>query len=334
MDDRSVLITGGSGFVGGALVSVFAERGWRGVVSSRSGAQGGARALPPGWRRALRGELLDGSDAFAPDLFVHLEVKQHVFHPTAEDLADFTSVNVKGTEAWLDWCAARGVKRFVFLSTIKAVEPEGPGPVDETTPVRPGSTPYGRSKWEAEARVRAWAAADPERSALILRPAVVYGPGNEGNIAAMVEGIDRGRFCLVGANTNRKALVSLRNLAAAVRHLAEQKSAGCETYFVTDAETLSVREIAEAAAALLGGRRVPTIPPAAARLLAGIGDVFGRITGRTFPINGSRLRALLEETDFRCGKLVGTGFRHPQTFREGMREMIAARAASSEDDRE
>ena len=307
------------------MVSVFAESGWRGVVSSRTGAQGGAQALPPGWRRALRGELLGGNDAFAPDLLVHLEVKQHVFHPTAEDLADFTSVNVKGTEAWLDWCAARGVKRFVFLSTIKAVEPEGPGPVDETTPVRPGSTPYGRSKWEAEARVRAWAAADPERSALILRPAVVYGPGNEGNIAAMLEGIARGRFCLVGPNANRKALVSLPNLAAAVRFLTDAAVPGCETYFITDAEIRSVREIAETAAALLGRRRVPTIPLAAGRCLARAGDIYGRLTGRTFPINSSRLQALLEETDFRCGKLLAAGFRHPQTFDEGMRELIAAR---------
>ena len=325
MDNQSVLITGGGGFVGRALTRVFAGAGWRGAVSSRSADAGTVAALPGGWHRALRGDLLGGAEGWSPDVLVHLEVKQHVFHATEADLAEFTSVNVDGTAAWLEWCALRGVKHFVFLSTIKAVEPVAPGPVDETTPVRPGTTPYGRSKWEAESRVRAWAAADPERSALILRPAVVYGPGNEGNIAAMLEGIARGRFCLVGPNANRKALVSLPNLAAAVRFLTDAAVPGCETYFITDAEIRSVREIAETAAALLGRRRVPTIPLAAGRCLARAGDIYGRLTGRTFPINSSRLQALLEETDFRCGKLLAAGFRHPQTFDEGMRELIAAR---------
>src|SRR5207248_2899299 len=117
----------------------------------------------------------------------------------------------------------------------------------------PNETPYGASKWEAEQRVRAWVAADSRRSALILRPAVIYGPGSTANVAAMVQALRKGRFFLVGKNDNRKSLASVRNVVAAVIHLLPRIDPGrCEVYNVTDAETLSVRELDGRIRALMG----------------------------------------------------------------------------------
>ena len=325
-------MTGGTGFVGQGLVQALAKAGRPGVVSTRAlpakgavGVAAAAESLPENWQWMRRGTIFQ--EGVGPvDAVFHLEVKQHVFQPTAADLAEFPAVNVSGTQAWLDWCTVHGVKRFIHFSTIKAVEAEkGPGPVDERSRERPGDTPYGRSKWEAEERVQAWAAADPTRSALILRPAVVYGPGNSGNIAAMVDAVARGRFCFIGKNANVKSLVSRTNLVAAALHLVARMRPGCEVFYVTDKETVTVRALVDLVRARLGGRRVPTLPRAVAGGLAVFGEVFGRVTGRTFPINRSRLEALTEETWFSCEKLQQTGFRHPQSLEAGIQEMIEAR---------
>ena len=84
------------------------------------------RNLPAGWTGAPRQTLLDTPDAPPAAIadihaIVHLEVKQHIPRPTPADIGDFTTVNVDGTRAWLDWAARHGIHRFVLLSSIKAV---------------------------------------------------------------------------------------------------------------------------------------------------------------------------------------------------------------------
>lgn len=313
------LVTGATGFVGQSLVGFLSISGRRGFAVSRRGNAD----VPEGWRPVKKESALAGTGN-GTQVVVHLEVKQHVLNPTPEDIAGFQEVNVEGTREWLDWCEREEVKRFVYFSTIKAVEVDWrqPGGVSEDQPERPGETPYGRSKWEAEQLVRKWVAADPERSALIIRPAVVYGSGNTANIYAMVDGIARGRFALIGRNDNVKSVVSKRNLAAAAIHLVDQMRPGCEVFYVTDQESMTVREMADTVGTLLEGRKIPTLPPPFASVAACAGDLFTRLSGRTFPVTSSRLKALTETTHFSCEKLLGTGFIHPQTLRAGLEEMV------------
>lgn len=304
-----LIVTGSSGFVGRHLVAALEAAGHDGLAVSRHYAAGQAGA----WTTATRGAVLNQKTASC-DVLVHLEVMQHVPHPTARDLAAFEAVNVGGTKEWLDWAGRQGVRRFVHFSTIKAVNAAPVGATDESA-AGPHPTPYGASKWRAEALVRDWVREDPARSALILRPAVVYGPGNRANVAAMVAAIRRGRFFLIGRNENVKSLVSVGNLAAAVVHLLPRFTPGAaETYNVTDAESVSVRELDRRIRALLGKPgNSPSLPYPAARVLAGVGDLVFRVTGRPFPLNSSRLAALLETTHFSCARLCATGFRHPET---------------------
>ena len=100
--------------------------------------------------------------------------------------------------------------------------------------------------------MREWAAADVCRAALILRPAVVYGPGNTANLFALVDAIARGRFFLAGSNDNRKSLVAVQNVVAAVEHLAARMQPGVELFYLVDRESFSVREIAGMVARALG----------------------------------------------------------------------------------
>lgn len=313
-----LLVTGARGFVGQGLLPWLARQGFSGIATGSEPP----RDLPEGWQGAARGDVLgDRRDVGSVDAVVHMEVRQHVPRPTAADEAEFEQINVGGTRDWLDWAAARSLGRFVFVSTIKAVA-SGDGPCLESTPLTP-NTPYGRSKAAAEGLVRDWAAANPTREAVILRPAPVYGPGNEANLAAFVRQIIAGKPCLIGRGDTQKSIVSRTNLAAAIAFAAKTARPGCEVFNVSDRETLSLRELANLVATLAHAPPPRSIPGPLAGLVAPLGNVFETLTGRDFPLTTSRLRSIRETSIFPCDKLVAAGYVHPQSTREGLTEMLA-----------
>lgn len=318
----NLLVTGARGFVGQGLLAFLHGRGTSGIATGRSAPE----ALPAGWHGRTRTAVLQERHASPIDAIVHLEVKQHVPRPTPADAAEFAAVNVGGTREWLEWATRQGVSRFVFLSSIKAVAP-GSGPMPEDSPAERAS-PYGRSKAEAETAVREWAAADSRRTAVILRPAPVYGPGNEANLAAFVRQILAGKPCLIGRGETRKSVVSRTNLCAVIAFAAEKPGPGCHVFHVSDPDTLSLAELAAMIAKLAGARPPRRIPGWLAAAAAPLGDAIETITGRDFPLTSARLRAIRETTIFPCDKLLAAGFRHPQTTREGLAEMIAWARAS------
>lgn len=312
-----LIVTGASGFVGRGLVPALAARGHVGIATGRVAPEN----LPAGWVGRSRDDVLAGAASLAAiDAIIHLEVKQHVPRPTAGDIADFQRVNVEGTQAWTDWAAEHDVRRFILVSSIKAVG-SGHGPQCEAQASAP-DTPYGGSKAAGERVVDAWSKAQAGRIATILRAAPVYGPGNEANLAAFVRQIRRGRPCMVGAGEVRKSVVGRGNLCAAIAFMLGRTETGCEIYNVSDAETLSVAALARLVAGLGGWPAPKTMPATLATLLAPLGDAVVGLTGRDFPLTTSRLKAIREESVFPCDKLVAAGFQHPSRMQDGLLEMI------------
>ena len=214
-----IVVTGASGFIGRGLLAGLSAAGHGGWATGREPPP----QVPEGWQSLRRADLLaDKVAAAGAEAIVHLEVKHHVPRPQPADVRAFHETNVGGTEEWLRWAGRQGVRRFVHVSSIKAAPPGesreqvagGTGPAD-SAPVLPAA-PYGRSKALAEAAVRDWAAAAADRAAVILRPAPVYGPGNEANLAAFVRQVSAGRPCLIGAGDAPKSVVSRTNVVAAI----------------------------------------------------------------------------------------------------------------------
>lgn len=298
------VVTGASGFVGRHLLRLLTDHGHTGIATGRTPPAD----LPSGWTPAARSDLLRAASRDC-EAVIHLEVKQHVPRPTAVDIETFEAVNVKGAREWLAWAARNDVKRFVLASSIKAADPDGP---------------YGESKARAEEAAKEWAATDPARSATILRPAPIYGPGNEANLAAFVRQVIAARPCLVGNGAVRKSVVSVGNVVAAIEFAAGRAEPGCAVFAVTDPATLSLRELATLIAELAGSPSPRSIPRLLAQCAAPVGDLIAAITGREMPLTTARLRALDEESDFASDGLLAAGFQHPQTTREGLEELVRA----------
>ncbi len=269
-----VLVTGANGFVGRALVPLLAERGhWvRAAVRNEGTAVAGAAdtvavgGIGPGtgWGRAL-----DGIDAVA-----HLAARVHVMSDTAADpLAAFRAVNTAGTLRLAEESAAAGVRRLVFLSSVKALVDESqPWPLDAATLPAPHS-PYGVSKREAECGL-ADIAARTGLEVAVIRPPLVYGPGVAGNFRSLLAVVSSGLPLPLGGLDNRRSLIFVGNLADAVVLCLTHPDAPGGHFLVQDGQPLSTAELVRAIGAALG--RPARLIPVPAGLLA----LGARLTGK------------------------------------------------------
>lgn len=247
-----VLVTGATGFVGATLVSrlVDSER-----FSVRAAVRRESGELLAGVEQIATGDLTPNTDwqqaLVGVDAVVHLAARVHVMHDQVIDpLAEFRKVNVAGTERLARMAAAAGVRRFVFLSSVK-VNGEGRSvPYAETDPSKP-EDPYGVSKWEAE-QILHEIATDAGLKVVILRPPLVYGPGVKANFLKLLQLVERGIPLPLATVNNCRSLIYLENLINAIIVCISHPKAAGQTYMVSDGEDISTPELIRRMADALG----------------------------------------------------------------------------------
>lgn len=250
-----VLLTGSTGFVGRGLLKKMVSDGyWDLVTAVRSQSVSCAYkqvesltvaelGADTDWRKALKGV----------DAVIHCAARAHVIHENvANPLAAFRKVNVEGTMSLARQAARAGVRRFIFISTIK-VNGEGTllgVPYVSDTPPAP-MDPYGVSKMEAEMGLRALAA-ETGMEVVIIRPALVYGPGVKANFLSMMRILNKGIPLPLGAIYNRRSLVALDNLVDLILICIDHPDAANQTFLVSDGDDLSTTELLRRMAMALG----------------------------------------------------------------------------------
>jgi nucleoside-diphosphate-sugar epimerase len=268
--ERTAFVTGGSGFLGSALVRRLRREGWAVRALARS-AEAATRVERVG-AEPVRGDLDDPSALRAGASGCEL-----AFHAaaTVSDWApreDYVRVNVEGTRKVIEACRAAGVRRLVQVGTEAALMAGEPlRMVDERAPLRPDSKcGYCASKAMAERLVR-----DANGGALetvVVRPRLVWGPGDTTVLPALVEAAERGRFAWLGGGRHRTSTTYVDNAVEGLVLGAERGRSG-EAYFVTDGEPVVFREFVTD---LLGTRGIDppdrTLPLALARALAGASE--------------------------------------------------------------
>lgn len=288
MNMVTYLVTGGSGFVGRALVEKLLEDDAARVVATSRAGPNGKRPRLDNKRVDALSESTDWTDA--------LKDVDVVFHCAAEtsgkrsDPANLMAANRDGTFALARRAATVGVTRFVFLSTaqVHGVSTHGKR-YNEMSPPNPQS-PYAVSKWEAESGLLE-IAKETGLAVTIVRPPLVYGPGVKGNLAQLAKLATLGVPLPFASVANRRSLVALDNLVDFLCYSAHHAAASNETYLVSDGQDLSTGQIMRHVA---GGRRVrlfpfPIAPMQALLKMAGRGGIAERLLG-SFQIDGSKAR--------------------------------------------
>jgi nucleoside-diphosphate-sugar epimerase len=290
MTARRVLVTGANGFVGRELSAVLLERGFDVVPAVRQGTAAGAVVgeinASTEWTVALQGV----------DVVVHLAARVHVMDELAVSAEpEFERVNVRGSERLARQAAAAGVKRLVFVSSIKVN-----GEATYGTPFRADDMPhpedaYGRSKLAAEVALKR-ISLETGLEIVIVRPPMVIGPDTKGNLPVMMRWLQLGVPLPLAGVRNRRSFVSVRNLVGLIECCIVHPAAAGEVFLAADEPALSTPDLIAALAAGLGRKvnlwRMPLPLLRVLACVAGRSAQLGRLTG-DLEVDASKARQLL-----------------------------------------
>lgn len=249
-----------------------------------------------------------------------------IYHLAAEHRDDVTprsryyDVNVQGTKNLLAAADANGIKRFIFTSSF-AVYGLNSGMPDEDGDKHPFND-YGKSKLEAEGVLQHWAAQNPSTLLTIVRPVVVFGEGNRGNVHTFIEQIARGNFLMIGDGRNRKSMAYVENVTGFLKFILNDQD-HVAIYNYADKPDFSMNDLVNVIYAKLGKTRPNFSLPYPVGLAAGYGfDVLATITRRKFPISSVRIQKFCADTTANADKVRRHGFVPDYTLAQGIERMI------------
>jgi nucleoside-diphosphate-sugar epimerase len=250
----------------------------------------------------------------AADVLVHLAARVHVMKDSAADpLAQYRAANVEGTLNTARAALRAGVKRIVFVSSIKALGEREPGHPWRETDLPAPTDPYGITKLEAE-RLLVRFGQEHGIEAVVLRPPLVYGPGVRANFEALMKAVDRGFPLPLGAIDAQRSMVSSKNLADAIRFLATRPEPTEGIFHVTDGDDFTVAQMIQALARALGKRAHLVAVPVSWLRAA------GRLIGRSPQVERLTSPLRLDSTRLR----EGLGWQPPFTVEQGLADTARA----------
>lgn len=319
---RPIVVLGGSGFIGTRLVGRMKELEQEVLIGDLQPSEGFPDLYSPCDVRkaATMVGLLTGAGAIINLAAEHRD--------DVRPISRYHETNVEGARQVCQAAREAGIRTLVFTSSV-AVYGFQPFPVDENGPFEPFN-PYGETKLLAEGVYRAWAKEDPARTLVILRPTVVFGEGNRGNVYNLLRQIASGRFIMVGPGTNRKSMAYVGNVVDALVH-GLTLGPGTHIFNYVDTPDMTMNDLVALVNQSLGrpdptGWRIPLpLAMAGGHVLDGI----ARITGRTFPISAIRLRKFCESTQFVANHLKSSAFEPRFSLQEGLANTIRSEFTSN-----
>ncbi len=317
MTRSRIVLLGGSGFIGSRLTTRLERSGHDVVIGDKAESA----SHPSAWTRcdvrdadALR-RVIGGTD-----VIVNLAA-EHRDDVTPKSLYD--EVNVVGARLVCRSASDAGVRRIVFTSSV-AVYGFSPVELSEDSPTRPFND-YGRTKLLAEAVYEDWWREDRSRTLVIVRPTVVFGEGNRGNVYNLVRQLASGAFVMVGPGTNRKSMAYVENVAACLEW-SLSLPAGRHLFNYADKPDFDMNRLVAFVREALGRRRAPRVRiPVPVGLAAGrLFDAVAAATRRKFPISAVRVKKFTENTRIASDRVLAAGFLAPVALDDGLRRTLAA----------
>jgi len=264
-----IIITGASGFIGTSLIQYFNKRGTNELVK--------INLRNPNWKSEID---------FDSNAIIHLAGKAHDLKKSANE-SDYFDVNTKLTQELFDVFLESNCQDFIYFSSVKAVNDKTEHIVTEETIANP-KTAYGLSKLQAEQYILSKILPQGKR-VFIIRPSMIHGPGNKGNLNLLYQLVSKSLPWPLGAFQNQRSFCSIDNLCYVVQKILEREDISSGVYNLADDETVSTNEIIQLIASSINRKAIILkIPKIVIKTIARIGDVL------RLPLNTERLDKLTE----------------------------------------
>ncbi|MCL7988406.1 NAD-dependent epimerase/dehydratase family protein [Sphingobacterium sp. lm-10] len=313
-----IAIIGGSGFVGTKLIDALSAAPEVSIINIDKQP---SQAHP---NVTVLGDVTD-ADSLARSLsgteVVVLLAAEHRDDVSPSSL--YYDVNVEGMQNTLEAMNRHGIKKLIFTSSVAiyGLDKENP---DESFPAEPFNH-YGKSKWEAELVLQRWAETHPDWSIGIVRPTVIFGEGNRGNVYNLLNQIASGKFMLIGKGNNEKSMSYIGNIVSFLQFLISNVSPGVQVYNYVDKPDFTTKDLVHHTGKILG-KRIPTVRiPYWIGMLGGYGfDILAFVTRKKLPISSVRVKKFCAVTQYDSTKAMTSGFQPPYSMQEGLRRTLAA----------
>ena len=301
-NDADTIIIGGKGVIGSRLLTVM-EKSF--ALDKRLEGEGYCDITIPS---SLSSNIFNTS---------HIVLLAAEHRDDVSPVSRYYETNVQGTQNVLAKMDRVGCKRLIFTSSVAVYGLNKINP-DERHPVDPFNH-YGKSKWEAEKVIKAWYDKDPVgKSVTIIRPTVVFGEKNRGNVYNLLKQIASGKFLMIGKGQNRKSMAYVGNVVAFIKHRLELAEEGYHVFNYIDKPDLTITSLLGVIEKSLNKKIPPVRIPIWLGYLGGFGfDILAFLTKKKYGISSVRVKKFVATTQFDAAKLHSSGFKAPFTLEEG-----------------
>lgn len=307
-----IAVIGGSGFVGTRLIETLKDHTIHQLMNidkQQSPFFPETTTIANVLDQEAINNLLKGTDLV---VLLAAEHRDDVFPRTL-----YYDVNVQGMANVLAAMDLNGVKRIVFTSSVAVYGLNKDNP-NEEHPIDPFND-YGKSKWMAELLLQEWYAKHPECNVNILRPTVIFGERNRGNVYCLLKQISSGRFMMVGDGNNKKSMAYVGNVVNFIRYLIRNKPVGYDVYNYIDKPEATMNDLVAHVSRVMG-KHIPSkhIPYWMGFLGGCCFDFLASITGKKLAISSIRVKKFCANTLFDSSKAMATGYKPLYTLNEGL----------------
>jgi nucleoside-diphosphate-sugar epimerase len=320
-----ITVIGGSGFVGTNLCQNLSDRQIDFEIIDLKRSQRFPDKCKTGDVRDLDSLL----GTITGDVVVNLAA---VHRDDVRDKAEYFRTNVDGAENVAKVCLEKNIKKIIFTSSV-AVYGFGELGTDESGEINPFNE-YGKTKFQAEERLRAWKSAG-DNDLIIIRPTVIFGEGNRGNVYNLLNQIASGKFVMVGSGQNRKSMAYIGNIVAFLEKCieTEQKYA---VYNYVDTPDLDMNSLVRQVRKALKGKDSVglRIPHWIGLIFGYLADGITRITRKKFPLSSIRVKKFCSSTAFASAKADLDGFEAPFGLQDGIDRTLHSEFISPDPKRE
>ena len=314
MENKLITLIGASGFVGTRLIQQLRKENCQNIDKNPS---------------PFFNDITTIHNICEPGLFETIDNKTNTIVLLAAEHRDDVSptsryydVNVQGTKNVLVAMDKAGVKNIIFTSSVAIYGLNKQNPNEQHT--EDPFNHYGKSKWQAEEVLREWYNKDPEnRSLTIIRPTVIFGERNRGNVYNLLKQIASGKFLMVGKGTNYKSMAYVGNIASFIKYHLENTKPGYQVFNYIDKPDLNMNELVAQVEKSLNKKIPSTHFPLWLGMLGGYGfDIISKLTGKKFSVSSVRVKKFCATTQFDATVAHSCGFKAPYTLSQGLHNTL------------